>query len=70
MEIREGDCVRVNLAPFIGSAGRSRQAIPCEVRHVKGDLVEVVAQPPYRGVSLWVQANWIEGKLDHDHLAA
>lgn len=69
MEIQQGDRVLVNLAPFIGSVQPSSQVIPCAVRQVNGDLVEVIAQPPYREVFLWVGSNWIEGKPDHNHLA-
>ena len=60
MEIREGDHVRVNLAPFIGSVMRSRQSVPCQILAIDGIHVEVRAEYPCREVKLWVLASWIE----------
>jgi hypothetical protein len=60
MDIQKGDRVLVNVAPFIGSAMRGNDSIPCEVLDVKGFQVHVRAEPPYRGVSLWVMSNWID----------
>ena len=60
MEIREGDHVRVNLAPFIGSVMRSKQSVPCRVLSIDGIHVEVCTEYPCREVSLWVLASWIE----------
>jgi hypothetical protein len=60
METRKGDSVMVNLAPFIGSARRTRQSIPCRVLSVEADRLLVCADLPYRDVSLWVQPDWIE----------
>lgn len=62
MNIEKGHRVLVNLAPFIGSARRSMQAIACEVLEVEAERVRVRAEPPYREVTLWVQARWIEGR--------
>jgi hypothetical protein len=66
MEIQEGDRVRVNLAPFIGSMIRANQSIPCEVLAVSGLQVHVRTEPPCRCVSLWVLSNWIEGYADEE----
>jgi hypothetical protein len=63
MGVQKGDRVLVNVAPFIGSALRSRQSIPCEVLETSGPRVHVRTQPPHRRVSLWVLASWIEDKL-------
>ena len=60
MEIRLGDHVRVNLAPFIGSVMPSRQSIPCRVVSIDGIHVEVCSEYPCREVVLWVLASWIE----------
>ncbi len=54
----------VNVAPFIGSARRSRDSVPCEVIEVDGTRIRVAAEPPYRKVELWVKAAWIDGKLE------
>jgi hypothetical protein len=60
MEIQKGDHVLVNVAPFIGSVMRSSESIPCEVLDVDGIQVYVRAEPPYRGVSLWVLSSWVD----------
>lgn len=60
MEIREGDHVRVNLAPFIGSVMRSKQSVPCRVLSIDGIHVEVCTEHPCRELSLWVLASWVE----------
>ena len=61
--IHTGDHVLVNVAPFIGSVMRSEESIPCEVLEVDGIHVHVRAEPPYRGVSLWVLSSWVDGRL-------
>ena len=60
MDIREGNCVMVNLAPFIGSKVRSRQSVACKVTAVEGNQVQVTTEFPYRNVTLWVLPRWIE----------
>ena len=62
MEIQKGDHVLVNVAPFIGSIMRSEESIPCEILEVDGIQVHVRAEPPYRGVSLWILSSWIDGR--------
>ncbi len=62
MDIQEGDRVLVNMAPFIGSAARSKEAVPCEVLEINGLHVHVRAEAPYRPVSLWVLSSWIDGR--------
>ena len=62
MEIQKGDHVLVNVAPFIGSIMRSNESIPCKVLEVDGIQVHVRAEPPYRGVSLWILSSWIDGR--------
>jgi hypothetical protein len=62
MDIEKGDRVLVNVAPFIGSVMRSNESIPCEVLEVDGLQVHVRAEPPYRGVSLWILSSWIDGR--------
>lgn len=70
MKIREGDHVLVNLAPFIGSALPSKQSIPCKVRGVRGEQVQIVAEPPCREVLIWVRLQWIDGRSGSDSSAA
>ena len=62
MGIQKGDRVLVNVAPFIGSVMRGNESIPCEVLDVDGLQVYVRAEPPYRGVSLWVLSSWVDGR--------
>lgn len=63
MDIKKGDRVLVNVAPFIGSIMRSDESIPCEVLDVDGIQVLVRAEPPCRQVSLWVLSSWVDGRL-------
>jgi hypothetical protein len=60
MNIRVGNRVMVNLAPFIGSKVRSLQSIPCQVRAVEGGHLQVTSEFPYRSVTLWIPPRWIE----------
>ena len=62
MEMKTGDQVLVNLAPFIGSPTACRDRVSCVVLDVVGDQVHVRTEPPYREVALWVDLLWIEGK--------
>jgi hypothetical protein len=64
MDVRKGDRVLVNVAPFIGSAVRGEESIPCEALAVDGLQVLVRVEPPYRTVSLWVLTSWIEGQVE------
>lgn len=64
MDIEKGDRVLVNVAPFIGSVMRGGESIPCEVLEVDGLQVHVRAEPPYRGVTLWILSSWIDGCPD------
>ena len=66
MEIQKGDRVLVNVAPFIGSVMRGSESIPCEVLEVDGLQVHVRAEPPYRGVSLWILSSWIDGRVNQE----
>jgi len=60
MDIQKGDRVMVNLAPLIGSARPSRQSVPCEVLAIDGPKLQVITESPYRQVTLWVLAAWID----------
>ena len=60
MNIQEGDQVLVNLAPFIGSRRRSKEAIPCRVIAIDGPHIEISTHDPYRELSLWVEKTWID----------
>jgi hypothetical protein len=62
MNIQKGDHVLVNMAPFIGSVMHCDESIRCEVLDVDGIQVHVRAEPPYRGATLWILANWIDGR--------
>ena len=66
MNLREGDWVFVNLAPFIGSCRRCQESIPCRVLAIDGTHVEIRTDYPLRVLSLAVLATWIEGKLEPD----
>jgi hypothetical protein len=61
LKLNKGDRVLVNVAPFIGSMRHSDDSIPCEVLDVDGPEVHVRTEEPYRIVSLWVLASWIDG---------
>ena len=63
MDVRKGDRVLVNVAPFIGSAMHCDDSIPCEVLAVEAAQVHVRVEPPYRDVSLWVLSGWVEERL-------
>jgi hypothetical protein len=63
MDVQKGDRVLVNVAPFIGSAMRCDESIPCEVLAVDGMKAHVRVEPPYRNVSLWVLSSWVDGRL-------
>jgi hypothetical protein len=60
MEIRPGDRVLVNLAPFIGSPIRSPHVIPCRVITFAADSAVIQTEPPYRAVELSVLPQWVE----------
>jgi hypothetical protein len=60
MEIRKGEHVNVNVAPFIGCARPGAETIPCEVIETDGPFLRVRAQPPYRGATMWILSTWIE----------
>ena len=60
MHLKQGNRVLVNVAPFIGSAARHKESVPCEVLAVAGDQVQVRTESPYRSVTLWVASRWIE----------
>ena len=64
MDIRVGDQVLVNVAPFIGSLRRNRQSVACEVLAVHGDEVEIRTLAPCREVCLTVEQFWIDRKLE------
>jgi hypothetical protein len=64
MDIRKGDRVLINVAPFIGSATRCEDSVPCEVLAVDVLRMHVRVEPPYREVSLWVLSSWMDGRLE------
>ena len=69
IKVKKGDRVLVNIAPFIGSMKRSDDSIPCEVLDVDGPEVQVRTEEPYRSVSLWVLASWIDSAIEHGNPA-
>jgi hypothetical protein len=69
IKVKAGDRVLVNIAPFIGSMKRSDDSIPCEVLDVDGPEVQVRTEEPYRIVSLWVLASWIDGAVERGNPA-
>ena len=60
MTISKGSRVAVNLAPFIGAQSPSRHRVACRVLEVREGAVLVHTENPYRSVSLWVGADWVE----------
>jgi hypothetical protein len=62
MDIREGNRVRVNLAPFIGARVRSKQSVSCVVTAVEEARIQVTTGYPYRSVTLWIAPRWIESE--------
>ncbi len=52
----------VNLAPFIGARVPSKDWIPCCVTAVDRDRIEVTTDFPFRAVTLWVAAAWVEAR--------
>jgi hypothetical protein len=63
MNVQKGDRVLVNVAPFIASARRQRDSVPCEVLEVAGTQVRVATQSPCREVDVWVENCWIDRVL-------
>jgi hypothetical protein len=63
MEVRQGDRVLVNVAPFIGSLRRHKESVPCTVLATESARVQVRTENPYREVTLWVPSSWIEQRL-------
>jgi hypothetical protein len=59
-----GDRILVNVAPFIGSPRKQRDAVPCRVLQVDGPRVRVCTECPYREMDVWIQECWIESALD------
>lgn len=64
MDIRKGDCLLVNLAPFIGSPRRCGQSIPCRVIDVAEEQVQVLTDAPHRQVAIWVSLAWIDDIME------
>jgi len=64
MSFRQGDRVLVNVAPFIGAARRSKESVPCAIRAVTEDRIQVSPEAPYRRIVLWVDRAWVDRKLD------
>ena len=66
MDIKKGNRVLINIAPFIASLHRAKDSIPCRVLSVKESCVEVATEYPYRELSMWLSATWIEKLLEPD----
>ena len=63
MDLRVGDQVLVNVAPFIGSLRRNKQSVACEVLDVRGDEIEIRTLEPCREVSMTIERFWVDRKL-------
>ncbi len=63
MDLRRGDQVLVNVAPFIGSLRRNKQSVACEVVDVRGDEIEIRTLAPCREVCLTIERFWVDRKL-------
>ncbi len=61
--LHKGDRVLVNVAPFIASPRRNREAVPCDVLEVDAVRVLVATRSPCRQVELWVEYRWIDEVL-------
>ncbi len=68
MTLHKGDRVLVNVAPFIASPRRNREAVPCDVLEVDAVRVLVSTGYPYRQVELWVEEHWIDRVLNRHEL--
>ena len=68
MRLHKGDRVLVNVAPFIASPRRNREAVPCDVLEVDAVRVLVSTRSPYRQVELWVEERWIDEVLRRHEL--
>jgi hypothetical protein len=66
MDIQKGDRVLVNLAPFIGWERRAKTAIPCRVLAVQGTRLQVTAEYPCRDVTLSIQVDSVEERLESE----
>ena len=64
MDVRKGDHVQVNVAPFIGSLRRNKQSVTCEVLGVDGDEIEICTLPPCREFNLRIERFWIDRKRE------
>jgi hypothetical protein len=64
VEIRIGDQVLVNLAPFIGLEQWCKNAVACDVVEVGENRIRIMTRPPCREVELWVACDWIEQVLE------
>jgi hypothetical protein len=62
-----GDRVLVNVAPFIGLSRPARDSVPCEILDVVDDQVLVRPEPPCRSISLWIDRQWIDCRIDSPH---
>ena len=63
MDLRVGDQVLVNVAPFIGSLRRNKQSVACEVLEVRGDEIEIRTLAPCREVCLTIERFWVDRKM-------
>jgi hypothetical protein len=63
MDLRVGDTVLVNVAPFIGSLRRNKQSVACEVVEVRGDEIEIRTLAPCREVSITIERYWVDRKV-------
>ena len=66
MRVQEGDQVRINVAPFIGSLRRNTESIPCRVLAIDGPHIEVRTAHPFREFSLWVETAWVDSGEEED----
>ena len=68
MTLHKGDRVLVNVAPFIASPRRNREAVPCDVLEADAMHVHVATRAPYRKIELWVEEHWIDKVLRRHEL--
>jgi hypothetical protein len=68
VKLHKGDRVLVNVAPFIASPRRHRDAVPCDVLEVDALRVHVATRAPYCRIDLWVEDRWIDDVLRQPEL--
>lgn len=62
VQVKSGNRVWVNIAPFIGWLDRGRSSVLCKVLQVSHDSVLVRTEGPCREFSIRIAPEWIDAK--------